>query len=289
MRRFLTWTAFVVPALCLIGCGGGGGTDQGGESAGVFAAMQGVILDVDGETAQAGGVPLVVVETGEQAVSNADGSFDFNNLPDGDFTLALDDNTSAQLAPSFGSTSAEDDERDEGDEDDAADGSERRNRSVRIRRVRRGDTLFIQIRIEGGRIIEIRITRPDDDGDGGGEREIEIAMHKTQANEDPDMEGELELSLEANGDQEFEVEVEDATVGDLLEVVVIDPDDNEASLGVRAVELDGDAEWKLDTGDGDELPFGVERLTQLEGHRVVVRDINGVNLLRARIPEFPPA
>ena len=281
MRRFLVATAALIPALCLVGCGGGGAEDVPGDSVGTFASLHGVILDVDGETSQAAGVDLVVVETGEHATSSEDGGFVFENLPEGDFTLALANGGDVQAL-----TLASDEE--EGD-DEVGDDNERRDGSVRIRRVRRGDSIYIQIRIEGGRIIEIRITRPGgDDDDGAGERELEIAMHKTEANDDPDMEGEVELSLEGNGDQEFEVEVEDATTGDLLEAVVIDPDDNEYSLGFRAVELDGDAEWKLDTGDGDELPFGVLRLTSLEFHRVVVRDADGVDLLRARIPEFSP-
>ena len=297
MRRIFTWIAVALPALCLVGCGGGGEAPAGDSEGVSTATMEGVILDVDGESAQSGGVPLIIAETGEQAVSAADGTFAFENLPEGDFTLAIDENApgAAQLAPSFARTSVGDERDDEeGDDetDDAADDTERGDRSVRIRRVRRGDTLFIQIRIEGGRIIEIRITRPDRDDEppsaGGGERELEIMMHKTDANTDPDMQGEVELSLEANGDQEFEVEVEDATTGDLLEAVVIDPEDNEDSLGFRAVELDGDAEWKLDTGDGDALPFDVEHLRELEGYRVVVRDDQGVDLLRARIPDLPP-
>jgi hypothetical protein len=302
MRQLAILLACALPTLCLIGCGGGGdlaAPTEGGPDLGA-ATIEGMVLDVDGESALVAGVPLMCDETGEIVTSGPDGSFHFDALPEGDVTLSLA--TGGPVAGSRYVSRSDDGESDEGDEeeeaddddsdvdrDEAGDDTERSDRRVKIRRVRRGDRLFIQIRIRGGVIIEIRLTRGGDaDGSGGsGERELEIQMVKTEANDDPDMEGELELSVEANGDHEFEVEVEDATPGDLLEAVVIDPDGEEDSLGFRAVELDGDAEWKLDTGDGDELPFGVEGLGQLEGHRVVVRNVDEVDLLRARIPILP--
>ena len=303
MRHLAILVACAIPALCLIGCGGAGGelatpTETGPDLG--AATLEGTVLDVDGESSLVAGVPLMCDETGEVVTSGADGSFHFSDLPEGDVTLSLAPGGpvagSRYVSRSDDGEDAEEEEEEEvdddaadDDEDEAGDDTERSNRRVKIRRIRRGDRLFIQIRIRGGVIIEIRVTRGDDDdgSDGSGERELEIKMVKTEANEDPDMEGELELSVEANGDHEFEVEVEDATPGDLLEAVVIDPDGREDSLGFRAVELDGDAEWKLDTGDEDELPFGVEGLGQLEGHRVVVRDADDVDLLRARIPILP--
>ncbi len=300
MRHVAILIACAIPALCLIGCGGGGDLAAPTETGATLGAatLEGMVLDVDGESSLVAGVPLMCDETGEVVTSSADGSFHFADLPEGDITLSLA--TGGPVAGSRyvsrsddGEDAEEEEEADDddvdGDKDEAGDDSERSDRRVKIRRVRRGDRLFIQIRIRGGVIIEIRFTRGDDeDGSGGsGERELEIQMVKTEANEDPDMEGELELSVEANGDHEFEVEVEDATPGDLLEAVVINPDGREDSLGFRAVELDGDAEWKLDTGDEDELPFGVDGLGKLQGHRVVVRDADEVDLLRARIPLLP--
>ena len=302
MRLFTRWVALLLPTAILIGCGGGGGgPDAGGvDVLNQKASMEGIVLDVDGESAQAGGVAFVVEETGARTTTGVDGSFAFDELPEGEVNLVLDTANSLALSPEFSDAADDvtddekdedeaDDSDDENDKDEAADDSERDDRRIRIRRVRRGELIIIHIRIVSRRIVDVRIVRPADDVDGGcevHERELELEMRRTDANTDPDMEGEVELSIESNCDQEFEVEVEDATVGDILEAVVINPDDEEDSLGFRVVELDGDAEWKIDTGDGQSLPFGKTRITGLGMHRVVVRDADGVDLLRTRIPRF---
>ncbi len=303
MRQITRWVTLLLPTALLIGCGGGGGGAPSGlDVLNQSASLEGVVLDVDGESAQAGGVAFTVEETGEQALTGVDGAFYFDELPEGEVNLVLDTANSLALKPDLSDASDDlddaDDEKDEeeaddddssDDEDEAADDSERDDRRIRIRRVRRGEVIIIYIRIVNRRIVDIRIVRPaDDDGDGCEihERELELEMRRTDANTDPDMEGEVELSIESNCDQEFEVEVEDATVGDILEAVVINPEDEEESLGFRVVELDGDAEWKIDTGDGQALPFGKTRITGLGRHRVVVRDAEGVDLLRTRIPPF---
>lgn len=287
MRRYWTSLVLLAPALGLAGCGAGGAAPLGAEPE--AATLQGLVLDVDGDSAATAGITLVCEETGETVTSGPDGTFAFDALPEGDVTLALGGTLAKALAAS--TRPSLDDESDDDDtaEDDAGDDTERSDRHVRIRRIRRGDRVVVHVRIVDGRIVDIRFWRHGrDDAPDGGEREIEIEMHKTDANDDPDMTGEIELAFEADGDQEFEVEVEDAEVGLLLEAVVIDPDGNEDSLGFRAVELDGDAEWKLDTGDGDDLPFGVAHLARLEKHLVVVRNADGVALLGARLPDFPP-
>ena len=283
-------------ALSLSACGGGG-ADAAAFDSGPVSKLDGTILDIDGDSDQRAGVSLTLVETGEVVTSNADGAFTFTALPEGDVTLAFADapgvgKPSALQEASDADAAEREDDAADGEKDDAGDDSERGDRWVRIRRIRLGESLRIEIRIVAGRIVHVRVIRPEidhpTDDPCAGERELELAMHRSRLNDDPDMEGELEMSLECNGDQEFEVEVEDATTGNLLEAVVISPDLEEHSLGWRAVELDGDAEWKLDTGDGDALPFGVRHLGRLENHGVVVRDEEGTILLFVRIPELPP-
>lgn len=289
-------TAFMLSCLCLVLAACGGGAGEGGLLGDTSAKIEGVVLDVDGDSDLSANVPLQIVETGEIAVTDENGAFTFTEVPEGDVTLVL---ATPDVLPASAENdgkpgdeeddAAGDDEDDtDGEDDEADDDHERRDREVIIRRIRRGDTVRIDIRIRGRQIIDITLTRTrNDEGDVCWQRELEIEMTRTDGNPDADMEGEVELEVDCEPCQKFEVEVEDATPGDILVAVVIDPDGNEDVLGEREVEADGDAEWRLDTCNEDDLPFGYERLTALGKHGVCVRTEDGRNLLCARIPAFP--
>ncbi len=262
----------VCAALLFAACGGG--SSGAGEVASVVQApeLEGVVLDVDGETALVAGIALTMDETGEEVVSDEAGLFAFRHVPEGDLTLSL-----VHAKPRLLSARAFTSDR-------ANEQADRREDAVRIWRVQRGERIRVEVRVEEGRIVEARIVREND-----GRRELEIEMRRTDENPDPDMEGEIELAVDAEGCQEFEVEVENADPKMTLVAVVIDPaSEDEDRLGVRTVEQDGDAEWRFDTCQGDDLPFGVDSLLDLEGYGVEVRNREGVALLRARIPDLPP-
>ena len=74
--------AIVVCALALaVGCGGGGGTSM------ATAQLAGTVYEVDGQSAALGGIPVVLKETGEWTWTDASGSFEFDGLDGGTYTL----------------------------------------------------------------------------------------------------------------------------------------------------------------------------------------------------------
>lgn len=74
--------AILVCALALaVGCGGGGGTSM------ATAQLAGTVYEVDGQSASLGGVPVVLKETGEWTWTDASGSFEFDGLEGGTYTL----------------------------------------------------------------------------------------------------------------------------------------------------------------------------------------------------------
>jgi hypothetical protein len=74
---------------CLLAaaCGGGGGSGAGG------ASLAGTVYEVDGQTADRSGVRIAVPETGDSQVTQADGEFAFQDLPNGTITLVFDSAT----------------------------------------------------------------------------------------------------------------------------------------------------------------------------------------------------
>ncbi len=65
-----------------VGCGGsGGGTST------ALAQLSGTVYEIDGQSADLGGVPVVLKETGEWAWTDASGSFNFDGLDGGTYTL----------------------------------------------------------------------------------------------------------------------------------------------------------------------------------------------------------
>ena len=83
MNRIRHWFLGVTTLSLLTACGGSGDAALSTQS----AALQGSIIEVDGQTLQRDGVQIRVVETGDRIVTAPDGSFRFPELKAGWYTL----------------------------------------------------------------------------------------------------------------------------------------------------------------------------------------------------------
>ena len=273
-------------ALLLAACGGGGSGEQA-------ASLSGEVVEIDGQSAQVAGVVLMLTETGETTVTDADGTFAFPEAPTGTLTLELVSTPPVAGAAKGGTPEGpqgDDGHRHEGDdghhgqawdEEEIEDGEDADDDDVNVHRVRDRERVHVRLRIRDGAICEMECHREQN-----RECEVELVMTATEDCEDDDLAGKLEL--ERRDDRErFKVRVWNATTGDDLEVVVIDLADDEDSLGEATVDEDGKAAWTLDVSLGDSLPFEALSVTDLEGFRVEVRDADtGTALLEAEVPQM---
>lgn len=88
--------------------------------------------------------------------------------------------------------------------------------------------------------------------------------------------------------QLFKIAGEGFDVGQEIEFFLEDPDNlgTLVALGTVLANSDGGAQIKFDTGDGDELPFGVASIRELRGLAVEVRDdVTGDTLLSSRVAD----
>lgn len=274
-------------ALLLAACGGGSSGEQ-------LASLSGEVVEIDGQSAQVAGVVLMLAETGETAVTDADGAFAFPEAPTGTLILEL---VSSPMVAGAANTDApqgpqgDDGHRHEGDDghhgqawdqEGVDDGEDAGDGDVVVHRVRDQERVHVRLRIRDGAICEMECHREQN-----RECELEVVMTATEDCDDDDLAGKLEL--ETRDDRErFKVRVWNATFADDLEVVVIDLADDEDSLGEATVDADGEASWTLDVSLGDALPFDVPSVSDLEGYVVEMRDADtGTTLLVAEVPPMP--
>jgi hypothetical protein len=280
--------------LLLSACGGGGGSAPGAITQ-AKASLDGGVTEIDGATSGLAGVELLLVESGQRAVTGADGSFAFPATPVGSFTIALvrapvnrtpallegEDESGADAAEDESEDESEDEAEDEIEDDSIEDGDESSETEVELHRVTDGESIRLRLRINNGVLEQVDVSRSTSD-----EREVERCLERTDANDDRDMKACLEVEQRDDGAR-FELEVEHATPGVELELVVIDPDGVEESQGTLTVNLEGEAEWELRTTT---LPFDVLTVAELEGYDVAVRDaVTGANLFAGTVPELPAA
>src|SRR5262245_16834509 len=88
-------------ALAVAGCGGGGSGSI------ASAQLAGTVYEVDGQSSNLAGVPVVLKETGEWTFTDASGSFEFDGLDGGTYTL--DFMGDSEGAPGDGDEFADDD------------------------------------------------------------------------------------------------------------------------------------------------------------------------------------
>ena len=272
--RFHALLALTAVVCLAVGCGGGATAPTSAlPQVDDSALLKALVVENDGQTTGLDGHTFTLVQTGETVVSDADGSLAFGPVPLGSLTLRLANAEMLRLEAEHGWGEGYDP-----DDDEYADRTE-----VHVERVQAQEQIEVRMHLQDGEMICVRVCRQ-----WRNERDVEIELQRTDANDDPDMTGQLELERDMVR-QEFQVQVQNADAGRDLELVVIDPDGNEESQGVRTVDALGEAEWRMNTEDGDRLPFDVADLDELEDHGVEVRDANtGIALLTAGVTEMPP-
>ncbi len=296
--RRLSIALGVAAALSLPACGGGGGSAG---SVGV-ATLSGSVSLVDGSTANLGGIRLFNPGSGRTATTQPNGTFSFGDVPAGTIAIRLLGVPGAQLAEiktagedeedseegedsDEGSEDEGDDENDarDGDDDDDGDSDDVGDDDCDVKDVADGEDVEIRITIKDGVIETIEVSRSED-GESD-ERECEGRMERAEASDDADIEGRIRAETREDGDR-LKIEVEYATVGRSLVAIVIDGDE-EASLGSRTVDGDGEARWVIETPGGT-LPFGVTSVGELVGLRVEIRDAGDARvLLIGEVNELP--
>ncbi len=275
----------LAPALLLLAaCGSGGGTPP---TLATAASLTGEVVEIDGQGALVAGVVLKLAETGEIAVTDTAGAFAFPAVPTGSLTLELVScPTFATVYSMTGEDASNGEEGHQGppwDEEEVEDGEDADEDDVNVHRVREQERVHLRLHIQDGAICEMECVR-----DQNRECEVEITLSPTEDTDDDEMAGKLEIESRDDRDR-FKVYVWNATPDRDLEVFVVADDGDEESLGVVTVDADGEASWVLDGSEGDDLPFGVLAVADLEGYEVEVRDADtGLVLLTETIPAMPP-
>lgn len=126
----------------------------------------------------------------------------------------------------------------------------------------------------------------DDEDDDGESR---LRGRARLAPTEPGLEGYVEVrSRPEKGRERFKIEAEHLAPGRRVEFFVEDSVASGVftSYGTLAADVEGEAELKLRTEDGQALPAGATRVTELTGLRVEVRDpTDGTVLLAGTVPQ----
>jgi hypothetical protein len=257
-------------ALALAGCGGGSG--GGGDSVAAGQVLGQVVLR-DGSSDDLGGVVVTCEETGDAAVTDADGRFALDVPPGADFEMAFDDPAA---------TGADGGDCDESD-DPARDSADIDGNVVKGDGVDRGETCECEVVLEDGQVVECRFTREGKDGAG------EDDLHEGEAKLYPSEEyafarGELELRLGDDRCVVAEVEVGGFDAGRRFEVFVHHGEGDAALLGVLETGEGGGAHLEVSWCGDEPLPFGVPSVKELAGLLVLVLDEAGHVVFEGHLP-----
>ena len=249
-------------SLALAACGGGGGSSPDAPQSGIVA---GKVLSIDDSSSQLAGVPFVLLETGERTSSAADGTFRLGTPGAGPLTLALGSGASSQVSP------LSDDDGPSFDDDE-----------VVVPSLVEGENVRIEVRIRGGRLVEVRTSRSSE-----SRLEAESDLQRAATSDDANIEGKVEVERRPDREK-IEFEVDHAAPGRMIEFFLVDGSGAEISQGVATTNATGEAELELSTNDGDSLPLGATRLEELEGRGVIYKDAgSGLVLLTGTIPALP--
>jgi len=221
--------AILVCALALaVGCGGGGSGTM------ATAQLSGTVYEIDGQSVNLAGVPVVLKETGEWAWTDAAGSFEFDGLEGGTYTLDF-------MGDGEGAA-GEGDEFEDGDGDPKVD-------------VPDGGHVDCDVALEDGKVKDF--TTDHEDGQFAMAR-----LFLTDAAEIAGYHVAGGIKIAAIGDGTlFKVCVEGLEGGDVIEIFV-----HEESIGTATADGEGRACLVLE----NDLPLGAPHLGELAGLRVDV-------------------
>jgi hypothetical protein len=261
----------------MVACGGGGG----GSAALEAAALQGVVFEVDGQTADRSGVEVRVLETGQLATTGADGRFYFSRVPTGTVTLGFGPSLAALAQTGPGGGHGSDDPP--GDDRGGASGSDDEDDqgNPQVGGVAGGDTVEVRAAVEGGQVTELSVVSSD-------RVRAEARLVRDAAAGDPDVQG--KVKVESRLDRErFAIEAERLDAGTVVEFFLDDPADAAGfiSIGAAAAIAGGEAQIERSTNDGDPLPLDALGAKDLAGFLVEVRLTSGDLLLTGEVPALP--
>jgi hypothetical protein len=257
-----------LPFLFLAACGGGGGSESP-ELTNESAALQGALLEVDGQTVLRDGVEVLVVETGRSIATSPDGLFDFAGVRTGTYTLDFDPARLVALEASGTGAEPEDDED--------AFGRPR----VEVDK----HTRFVSIRtvVTNGHVSEWTKSHPN-------HRFARVRMELAEgASPDAPERGQIRVREWFDGVRERVVFLTcGLEMGSAVEVFVRAPFEGAqfASVGQAVADEEGCARLSFDTRT-DDLPLSAEGIEALAGYDVLVRGADAQPLLTGEIPALP--
>ncbi len=254
----------------LAACGGGSTGGSGPELA-VQPAVLGVVTSRDGSTDDVGGVVAACPETGDTAVTDADGAFQIDVPAGRAFHVRFQDPNGGAGTTGGGGPEMQ---------DPVADGADIDGDGISIDALGENESCDVEVDLANGGVVEARVHRHD----------------QAAGAQDYESEGRLDGNGEEDGDAEVEVCQHDGTIGiefevaglaDLgtLTVKIVSADGTmEETLGTIAVTLEGDGHLELQWTLGDTLPFGATSLDELVGATVVVVDQAGETVFEGTLP-----
>ncbi|MFV1959203.1 MAG: hypothetical protein ACC662_07295 [Planctomycetota bacterium] len=249
-------------------CGGGG---TGAGAALPQALVLGVVTTRDGPRSTLDAVTVSSSTGTGKAVTDAGGGFALS-VPSGTtFRLRFDD-------PASQPTKMEDDVGET--EDDTPDDTDIAGSEVEVRPLEEGEVLEIEVELSDGEVIESWTKSNEGDGEGF---EGEAKLVPPDGKDDSPARGEVEVECKTTCCR-MEVEVEGVGDAAVLEIVLVDADGQEASLGVVETNAEGEGHFVLELCEGDEMPLGATSLADLAGTRIQVVNGDGVVVLTGLLP-----
>ncbi len=261
------------------GCSGGGGTTM------ATAQLSGTVYEIDGQSAVLGGVQVTLMETGEQAWTDANGGFAFTGLAPGVYRLDFNAPSFAALALSEeegeDGIDGEDGDHEDGDVvdgdhedgiDDHEDEFEDEDGHPKVD-VPEGGHVECHVALENGEVKDFSSDHED------GQHAM-AKLHLTDAAEIAGyhVEGGVKIAAFADGGTLFKVCVEGLMGGDVIEIFV-----SETSIGTATADGEGRACLVLENS----LPLGAPNLGELAGLRVdVYLSGTDLRLLVGEVPEL---
>ncbi|MCZ6573523.1 MAG: hypothetical protein O7C98_10210 [Planctomycetota bacterium] len=225
----------------------------------------GVVYEVDGQSADLGGIEVTVLETGERVVTETDGSFEFRELEPGFYTLDFggDDYEAAQPGEAI-------------TEDELEDGA---GHPI-VELTEDGGDVEIHVALENGEVKEFTI------GDYEGRHAV---AHLHAQDELSELEGKIRLSAEEG--EHIKLSIAGLDAGESVDLLIFDADDAGAGsspVATLTADAEGEICYSVDTAEGDLLPLNAEDLEDLAGLRIEIRATDdGELLLSGEIPDLP--